>query len=1413
MNSEETSLEVGTDMVPQKRLLTFLFPKKNVPIPDDHERKPHPFKDSNILNRAFFYWVTPVMNVGYRRTLQANDLYYLPEDMKIEYFNELFQENLSTELEYSHAKHIQKKCRGRGETVLSSTVSKETDLQDFKLTRFNLLFALVITFKKDIFYAFLFALIGATTISCQPFLTKNLIAFVENRILGSSIHLGSGIGYAIGVTLVNLLSGATMAYFQYCMQMCGASTKSVLTNLILKKSLVLDANSRHKFPDSKITSLMSTDLSRVERAYINFPLFACLPIAIVISIALLIVNIGLAGVIGVLVFLIFLVAISLSTKQLYTYRTLVSGLTDERVKVIREIINNLKIIKFYSWEVPYLSNAIKARTKEVAIILKIQSLRNIIDAVATGLTGITAMISFLVLYGLEGSTRNAASMFSSVTSFDVLSFVIYFIPVGLSTTADMLNGLKRIAEFLSCDEIKTNEFYTLTNDESNLTAIDIKHASFSWENFDEDDEDGEEEEDEIVKPTTDEPISQDDFEKPDSNFPGLLDINLSVKKGEFVVITGSIGSGKTSLLSAVANIMKCDAGEIIINGSLLNCGAPWIHNATIKDNILFGATYEKERYDNVVYACALQTDIDNLEAGDLTEVGEKGVSLSGGQKARINLARAVYANQDIILLDDVLSAVDARVGKHVVKHCILGLLKDKTVLLATHQLSLIGSADSIVYLNGDGTIDVGSLDSLNNTNPDFRRLMAHSSTENEEKEEESIPAKPAYEESDIADELIPKFTKNSFQESASNVTRRRKAKSEEDDNEEVFRDVTIGKDASKGKIIQKEERAVNRIKNEVYFDFIKYGSGKLTPYVTIPLAAVLLTLATFTSIFSNTWLSFWISKKFEDRSNSFYIIFYVIFNILYVVFLTGLFVLLANITTNSSKNLILMAIKRVLHTPMSYLDVTPMGRIINRFTKDTDTLDNEIVENLKLMLQIGGSLVGILILLIIYLPYFAIAIPFIGILFVAIASYYQASCREIKRLEAIQRSFVYDNFNETLTGMSTIKAYKAEKFFLDRSNQYINNMNEASFLVFATQRWLAVHLEILADVVILITSIFCVTRVFSISSATAGLLISYSLQIAGSLSMVIRTFVQFENDMNSTERICHYALKLDQEAPYTIQNTNPSSSWPQEGSIKFEKVSMNYRPGLPLVLKELSFDVKPGQKIGICGRTGAGKSSIMTVLYRICELEGGKISIDGVDISTLGLYELRSKLSIIPQDPVLFNGTIRDNLDPFGEHEDSKLFDAIRRAGLMTMEELQEIQKRGDKYTGDSEKLHKFHLDQVVEDEGENYSLGERQLIVFVRALVRDSKILILDEATSSVDYETDSKIQKTIATEFKDCTILCIAHRLKTIINYDKILTMDRGEIKEFDTPWMLFNSDNGIFRQMCEKSQIVAGDFLNEE
>ncbi|KAI5960857.1 uncharacterized protein KGF55_004427 [Candida pseudojiufengensis] len=1437
-----SSLEFGDNHYkPQKRILTFLFKNKIYPIPNDSERKLHPKKSSNLIFKIFFWWATPLMTIGYTRTLQPNDLWILTDDLKLEGNYEIFESYLDLEITRASLQHLEEKCASRNESLENSTISKEEDLKDFKLSAKSLALVLFLTLKREIIISVLMAVIAFTCWSVTPLVTKYLIRFVEEKTLGIVTKVGKGIGYSIGVVCLMFISNILFNHFLYIGSVMGAKVKAILTKAILDKSFKLNSESRHKYPQSKITSLITTDLSRIEIACLLQPLLLCLPVPIIIAIVILIVNIRVSAVIGVVIFIIFLGIISIGAKKLFEYRDIVSKITDKRVNLMKEILNNLKMIKYYSWEHPYHKNIMKVRGEEINMILKIQTLRNVIFSLAMTLTGICAMIAFIILYAIQGSTSSPATMFSSVTSFEILGMMVFFIPQVLSTTVDMINGFKRIGSLLSAPEEQKYEGYRTFDNNKDKDSIVLTNATFKWDEFSDNEEDEDDEESEKKKKEKekeeaknkrkwwkksnktkkDEQINEDiklenlsnsdsddkkdEDEDSSSNFIGFNDLNLQIKKGEFVVITGIIGSGKTSLLNAIAGFMTCESGTIDINGSLILCGAPWIQNNTIRENITFGSKFDQKFYDDVIYASALNVDIDNLEGGDYTEVGEKGITLSGGQKARINLARAIYANKEIILLDDVLSAVDARVGKHILNNCFLGLLKDKTRILATHQLSLIGQADRIIFLNGDGTINVGTMDELLKVNKEFNNLMKFSKFEaEEEKEEEEL------EEFDLGGidektEIIPTLTKShdSTQQLTKRRTRSETIISEED---EEYKDYNLNKDKSKGKLITEEERAINSIKWDIYSNYLKYGSGFLKPIGFSLVFVLLLSISTFLEIFANTWLSFWVGQKFPNRSNGFYIGLYVMFNLLWVIMLTYTYVFLVTGTTISSKNLNILAINRVLHAPMSFMDTTPMGRILNRFTKDTDALDNEITENMKMFFQSIAKMIGVFILLIIYLPWFACALPAIFILFFCIANFYQASNREVKRLEAILRSFVYNNVTEILSGMNTIKAFKEQNRFSILTNDLLNKANEATFVVNANQRWLGIQLDMLANCVILLVSLLCVNRVFAINAASVGLLMNYTLQVAGELNNLVRTFTQVENDMNSVERIIHYALKLDQEDGYNLKNdNNDDPNWPNDGSIEFVNANMKYRPGLPLVLKNLSVKIQPKERIGICGRTGAGKSSIMTALYRLSELDSGQILIDDVDIATLNLNDLRSHLSIIPQDPVLFNGTIRSNLDPFKQKDDEILWESLRRCGLLTNEEI----LKSKNISKDSEELPKFHLYQSVEDEGENFSLGERQLISFARALVRDSSILFMDEATSSINFSADALIQETIRTEFKDKTILTIAHRLHTIINYDKILVMDKGSLKEFDTPWNLFNQTGSVFREMCDKSNIVAEDF----
>lgn len=1411
----------------QKRMLSWLFTKKVPHLPTPDERKPYPAKTANYISQAFFWWLHPVMRTGYSRTLKPEDLFTLPDDIKVERMAAIFYSHFESGLSAAQAKHISLKCQGRGETPETSTVSHQEDLGDFLLPRKVTLYALAKTFKWQYFFSCVCLGSANVATTLNPLLTKRLIQFVENKAFGVHTNIGEGVGYAIGASILVVVIGVLMNHYFYRAMLTGAQTKAVLTKALLTKSFSLNSRSKHKYTSGKITTMMGADVSRIDFALGFQPFIFVFPIPFGVAIAILIVNIGVAALVGIGIMITFMIAVTFAIGKLFATRKLANKFTDSRVNYMKEALANLKVIKFYAWEPPYQANISDIRRQEMKLIFKMQILRNIVTAFAMSITLISSMVTFLTLYKINNGKRSPANIFSSISLFNVLSQQVILLPLALSTGSDALLGIGRIGEYLGSNDIDTEAVRTdataskLVSMQEENVAIEVENASFEWENFDLDEEEKAELEAENTTSDDKSLTTKNDLksqlskanEKSVDNqtslssdntlefeFPGLQNIDLNIKKGEFIVITGLIGSGKSSLLNALSGFMNRTSGTVSVNGSLLLCGQPWIQNATVKDNIIFGLEYDEKRYKDVVYSCSLESDLDLLPGGDETEVGERGITLSGGQKARINLARAVYANKEIILMDDVLSAVDARVGKHIMNNCLMGMLKDTTRILATHQLSLIGSADRIIFLNGDGSITAGTFEELQ-LNAGFANLMAFNSKNKEEEEEEEVIE--AAEDEDVAEyerELIHRQVS-------------RKLKIPDTEAERIAFNANNTED---GKLIMDEEKAVNSIKMKVYFDYFKAGTGPFGPWLIAPVFLMCMCFATFCQIFTNTWLSFWTELKFGERTSGFYIGLYIMFTFLSLIFLATEFVILVYLTNTASVTLNVIATDKVLHTPMSFMDTTPMGRILNRFTKDTDALDNEIGDQMRFFLYTLCNIIGVLILCVIYLPWFAIAIPFLGYLFVAIADYYQASAREIKRLEAVERSLVYNNFNETLNGMPTIKAYGQLERFIAINDTCINNMNEAYYITVANQRWLAIHMDMVAACFAFLIAILCVTGVFLISPASVGLLLSYVFQIASQLSLLIRTFTQVENEMNSAERVTEYAYKLPVEAPYVITETTPHESWPSRGEIEFKDVSMAYRPGLPMVLKKVNFDVKQAEKIGICGRTGAGKSSIMTALYRLSELEGGKITIDDLDISTLGLKHLRMKLSIIPQDPVLFKGSIRKNLDPFNESSDEKLWDSLRRTGLIEASRLEIVKKQVKveaTETVSGELLHKFHLNQMVEDEGTNFSLGERQLIAFARALVRDSRILILDEATSSVDYETDSKIQETIVKEFSHCTILCIAHRLKTIINYDRILVMDKGEVAEFDTPKKLFEQKDSIFQQMCQKSNITEEDFQGLE
>ena len=617
------------------------------------------------------------------------------------------------------------------------------------------------------------------------------------------------------------------------------------------------------------------------------------------------------------------------------------------------------------------------------------------------------------------------------------------------------------------------------------------------------------------------------------------------------------------------------------------------------------------------------------------------------------------------------------------------------------------------------------------------------------------------------------------------------AKVNDDEIEDEKKDAKKRKNQKRGAaLMQAEDRAVKSVSWGVYLAYIR-ASGSI---LFGPMVILLLILSQGANISTSLWLSWWTSDKF-GYSRGQYIGVYAGLATVQAFMMFFFSVTLSILGTRSSRIMLKQAMTRVLRAPMSFFDTTPLGRITNRFSKDVDIMDNNLTDAMRMYFFTLAMITSVFILIIVYFHYFAIALGPLFLMFLFSASYYRASAREMKRHESVLRSSVFSRFSEAVSGTASIRAFGIQGHFVHGLRAAVDDMNSAYYLTFSNQRWLSVRLDAIGNLLVFTTGILVVTSRFNVSPAISGLVLSYILSIVQMIQFTVRQLAEVENAMVSTERLHYYGTQLDEEAPLHLTPVPPA--WPETGSISFNQVQMRYRPTLPLVLQNLDLHIKGGERIGIVGRTGAGKSSIMSALFRLVELSSGTITIDGVDIATVGLKDLRTRLAIIPQDPTLFRGTIRSNLDPFNEHSDLELWSALRQSDLV------------DASSSLDDKTHgRIHLDGVVEEEGLNFSLGQRQLMALARALVRGSQIIVCDEATSSVDMETDQKIQRTIAEGFRGKTLLCIAHRLKTIINYDRIVVMDQGKIVEVESPVRLWEQ-GGIFRSMCERSGIRREDF----
>ncbi|KAI7874015.1 hypothetical protein K492DRAFT_241064 [Lichtheimia hyalospora FSU 10163] len=810
-------------------------------------------------------------------------------------------------------------------------------------------------------------------------------------------------------------------------------------------------------------------------------------------------------------------------------------------------------------------------------------------------------------------------------------------------------------------------------------------------------------------------------------------------------------------------------------------------NATLRDNIVFGHRWDPEFYDRVLEACSLKSDIAILSAGDQTEIGERGINLSGGQKARVSLARAIYARADIYLLDDPLSAVDAHVGKHIFEHVIgpNGILKNKARILVTHGIAFLHKVDNVVMLREGKIILNGPFDELMNQRSEFYALITEFSNQPSSVSNSDNETDETIEETILDQELQNTHRRehlNSISSDMSIETLRRASLAPLSN--QPRKTQSDGKD----RLTTTEESAKGGVSKQVYKEYIKACSAT---GVVMVIGFQMLTQAA--QVGTNVWLEQWSSNNQREQSNHnvwFYLGVYAAIGWSGMIFsVVQSLILWIRCAIRSARTLHNNMLNGVIHSPMSFFDTTPLGRILNRFSQDQYTVDATLPRVFQAYIRIIFSVAATICVIAVTTPLFLTTIIPLGFLYFYIQRYYLATSRELKRLDSAGKSPMYSHFQETIAGVSTIRAYEQQRRFTFENETRLDNNQRAYFPSISCNRWLAVRLEFMGSIVIFCAAIFAVLSVLYgssyINAGMVGLSVSYALTVTQGLNWLIRTYCDIETNIVALERVKQY---IDLPSEKYDSNTTVDATWPEKGTIEFHGYGTRYRSGLDLVLSDMSMNISPKEKIGIVGRTGAGKSSMSLSLFRIIEAVEGNITIDGVDIAHLQLLDLRSRLTIIPQDPMLFAGSVRENLDPYGTASDVDLWQALELAHLK-----EHVSKIDGKLNG-----------EVLEG-GDNFSVGQRQLICLARALLRRSTILILDEATAAIDVETDAIIQETIRREFADCTILTIAHRINTVMDSDRILVLDKGHIAEFDSPQHLIDNKDSIFYSMAHEAGLA--------
>ncbi|XP_070327220.1 LOW QUALITY PROTEIN: ATP-binding cassette sub-family C member 4-like [Odocoileus virginianus] len=1176
----------------------------------------------------------------------------------------------------------------------------------------------------------IFILLEEGTRVVQPLFLGKMINYVENSNRTDIAALREAYGYAAGLSASVLVWAVLHHFYFYHIQRVGMRLRVAVCHMIYRKVLRLSSSAMGKTTTGQIVNLLSNDVSRFDQVTMFLHYLWVGPLQAITVTALLWMETGMSCLAGMAVLIFLLLLQSCFGMWFSSLRSKTAALTDDRIRTMSEFISGIKTVKMYAWEKSLIDLITRLRRKEISKILKSSYLRGMNLASFFAVTKIMIFVTFITNGALD-KVITASQVFVVVTLYEALRFTstLYF-PMAIDKVSEAIVSIRRIKNFLLLDEIPQLNPQLSSDGE---TIVHVQDLTAFWDKA--------------------------------LGTPTLQGLSFTVRPGELLAVIGPVGAGKSSLLRALLGELPLKQGKVNVHGRIAYVSQqPWVFPGTVRNNILFGKKYEEEPYEKVIKACALEEDLQLLKDGDLTVIGDRGTPLSEGQKARVNLARAVYQDADIYLLDDPLSAVDTGVSRHLFEQCIHQALKEKITILVTHQWQFLKDASQILILKNGKIIQKGTLVEFPKLGLDFEDILLKK--KNEEGEPSPGPGAPSLN------------SESSVQFQQSPRPSLKDAAPEDQDAENI--QVTL----------PLEGRLVGKVGFKTYMNYFTAGA-----HWFIIIFLILVNVADQVAyVLQDWWLADW-----ANGQSSLYAITYgkgkvivlpdpVWYLRVYSVLTAGTVLLsitrsllIFYVLVNSSQIFHNKMLESILRVPVLFFDRNPVGRILNRFSKDIGHLDDLLPLTFLDFIQTFLLVIGVVIVMVAVIPWIAIPVIPLGIIFFVLWRYFFETSRDVRCLECTTRSPVFSLLASSLRGVWTIRAYKAEQTFQELFDSHQDLHSEAWFLLLTTSRWLAVYLDVTCAIYVTVVAFGALILAETLTPGQVGLVLSLTLTLMGMLQWCIRQSTEVENMMISVERGTEY-INLEKEAPWELEY-RPPPYWPYIGAISFSNVDFRYSLDEPLVLKDLGAYIFSRKKVGIVGRTGAGKSSLIAALFRLSEPEG-RIWIDEILTTSMGLHDLRKKMSVVSQEPVLFTGTMRKNLDPFNEHTDEELWNALEEVNLKK-----------------SIKGLPAKMDIELAESGSNLSVGQRQLVCLARAILRKNQILIIDKATSNVDPRTGELIQKRIHEKFSQCTVLTITHRLSTIIDTDGIIVLDSGTGKEFGKSYTLLQNRESLFYKMVQQ------------